>query len=136
MDKLQVFNRENFDSLPKEEDRFFGRFYALEFGGYVKIGSSKKVRGRMKSLLGTAKYGEKDVGSVVISSPHTNYKENEKQLHTFFKQKRVEGTELFDISLKDFACAAKKLSYKDESLEKEENLQASALFMKKYFFGV
>lgn len=88
-----------------------GFWYCLEWGDkYLKIGSTKNPYDRYMSLRRTAKYGNVKLGEFYVSEPHTNYRQNEKELHDCFANKRVEGTELFEITVKEFAKEAFYLS--------------------------
>ena len=79
-----------------------GFVYAVEFGEYVKIGSSKNIKDRIKSLRSMCtKYCGKTLGRAYISEPHINYIENERLLHEVFSGVCVRGSELFDISIED-----------------------------------
>ena len=78
-----------------------GYIYIIEWGEHVKIGSSKNVRSRLMMHYKNAEcYGNTHLGKIAVSVCHANYKSNERTLHTFFKGKRIKGTELFDVPLK------------------------------------
>lgn len=80
MNELQIFDNEDF----------------------AKIGSTKNPYQRLMALKRNAvNYGNLKIGRFAISIPHTNYVENEKHLHEYFKDKRKRGSELFDCTLEE-----------------------------------
>ncbi len=103
MNDFQIFNSDDIDHIKAIEDTapnyYMGFIYILEYGENVKIGYSQKPNNRIKQLKRQAEYGQLALGSIAISKPHTNYRENEKLLHQHFKQYRISGTELFFITL-------------------------------------
>lgn len=132
MNDLQIFSNEDFGEVKEIEkrnkDKYTGFFYVLEYGKFVKIGSTKNPYQRLMALKRNAvNYGEWGIGKVAISIPHTNYVENEKKLHKHFKSKRKQGSELFDCTLEDVLnSVATIVIYKDDSEELE--LKADAFF--------
>lgn len=132
MNDLQIFNNEEFVEIKEIEkrnkDKYTGFFYVLEYGKFVKIGSTKNPYQRLMALKRNAvNYGEWGIGKVAISIPHTNYVENEKKLHKHFKSKRKQGSELFDCTLEDVLNSVETIViYKDDSEELE--LKADAFF--------
>lgn len=132
MDNLQIFSNSEFGKIKEIEkrnkDKYTGFFYILEYGKFVKIGSTKNPYQRLMALKRNAvNYGEWEIGKVAISIPHTNYVENEKKLHEHFKSKRKQGSELFDCRFDDVLNSVKAVvAYKDDS-EKME-LKAEAFF--------
>ena len=67
-----------------------GYVYLIEYGQHVKIGSTKRPARRMKQLNSIAvNYAGLTIGKIVISRPHTNFTENESQLHRLYGDKRV-----------------------------------------------
>lgn len=86
-----------------------GFVYAMEYGGKIKIGCSKRPHFRIPNLLRWAnKYGGIETGRVCLSCPHTNYREMESFFHRRFSDLRVCGTELFDMGLDDFMRESEK----------------------------
>ena len=132
MNDLQIFNNEEFGEIKEIEkrnkDKYTGFFYILEYGKFVKIGSTKNPYQRLMALKRNAvNYGEWEIGKVAISIPHTNYVENEKKLHEHFKSKRKQGSELVDYRFDDVLNSVKAVvAYKDDS-EKME-LKAETFF--------
>lgn len=130
--ELQIFSNKEFGEIKEIEkrnkDKYTGFFYILEYGKFVKIGSTKNPYQRLMALKRNAvNYGEWEIGKIAISIPHTNYAENEKKLHEHFKSKRKQGSELFDCMFEDVLNSVKTVvTYKDDSEEME--LKAEALF--------
>ena len=130
--ELQIFSNEEFREIKEIEkrnkDKYTGFFYILEYGKFVKIGSTKNPYQRLMALKRNAvNYGEWKIGKIAISIPHTNYVENEKKLHEHFKSKRKQGSELFDCMFEDVLNSVKTVvTYKNDS-EKME-LKAETFF--------
>ena len=139
MSGLLVFNSAGCEALyqfEKSLKAYFGVFYGVEFGEYVKIGKSSAPYRRMIELQGVASYGGKSLGRVCVSVPHTNYSENETKIHDYFSYARKGTLELFDLTIEQFMekLPAINLEYKDDSarLEREtrENAEQLILFAK------
>lgn len=130
--ELQIFSNEEFGEIKEIEkrnkDKYTGFFYILEYGKFVKIGSTKNPYQRLMALKRNAvNYGEWEIGKIAISTPHTNYVENEKKLHEHFKNKRKQGSELFDCMFEDVLNSVKTVvTHKDDSEEME--LKAETFF--------
>lgn len=141
MNELQVFENSEFGDIKEIEkrnkDKYTGFFYILEYGEFVKIGSTKNPYQRLMALKRSAvNYGEWGIGKIAISIPHTNYVENEKKLHKHFNGKRKQGSELFDCRLEDVISSIETVvTYKDDS--EEMDLKAEAFFqgMKNFVTG-
>lgn len=104
-----------------------GYVYALEFGDGIKIGFSTQLKSRIKSLRrSAAKYGDKETGVVLYSPSHTNYRENERQLHKFFAPQQIKSSERFGITLAEFVSSSPGLEFKDES---EQNSRRADAFI-------
>ena len=132
MNELQIFDNEDSAKIKEIEKnnkgKYTGFFYVLEYGDFVKIGSTKNPYQRLMALKRNAvNYGNLKIGRLAISIPHTNYVENEKKLHEHFKSKRKQGSELFDYRFDDVLNSVKAVvAYKDDS-EKME-LKAETFF--------
>lgn len=128
MNEIKIFENPEFGSVKDIEKgltTFFGVVYLLEYGSLLKIGCSKVPYQRLMQLKRNAtNYNGTKLGRVAITKPHTNYKENEKTLHSLFESKRKDGTELFDLNLDDALSAMGNfdLEYRDDSqtLEKKD----------------
>lgn len=80
-----------------------GVVYVIEYGSYIKIGSTKDINKRYRQLYKQAtEYGNVIIGDCYYSPFHEKYKETELCLHKIFEKKRKLKTELFNISLEDF----------------------------------
>jgi len=121
------------DNIPKDGfSPYRGYVYAIEYGSMLKIGQSRNLRQRLRTLKSHAKnYSGAPSGKFVFSLPHTNHLENEKILHEYFKSKRTNG-ELFNISIQDFIDSQPILDFKDKSEEKEKRSNVFAGFMKDF----
>lgn len=122
MNDLQIFNYSEFSRIKETETMidgsFLGIFYALEWDDMLKLGQSSHPYTRIMAHKRNAEnYGNVRLGRVAISCAHTNYRENELKLHTYFANQRVAGTEIFDISMDEFieSLSIVGLEYKDES---------------------
>lgn len=120
MNKWTIYNSAYPDALryieEQVKDTYFGFVYACEYGDYIKIGSTNQPYTRLLTLIrGAEKYGETKIGMFAISPKHTNYRENEKYLHSFLSDKRKEGTELFSISLIDATNVLGELELRDDT---------------------
>lgn len=116
MNELQIFDNEDFAKIKEIENsnkgKYTGFFYVLEYGDFVKI------------------------GRLAISIPHTNYVENEKHLHEYFKDKRKRGSELFDCALEEIIPDILTVAeYRDDS--EKINAKADMFFqgMKRFVMG-
>ena len=104
---------------------YSGVLYILEWGtDSVKIGCTTHPMKRLMQLSNTARYGGVDLGRVAISAYHTNYYQNEYELHLLFHNNRVSGTELFQISFDKILDMLPDLEYKDESSQIAESINA------------
>lgn len=140
---MTIFNDANSKELKdfeKNISTYMGIFYVMEYGDYVKIGYSHMPYERLTALKRQAvKYSDLRTGKIALSIPHTNYRENEKQLHVMFKKYRKQDTELFKIDFKDCIKLIENSSikYKDESKEmEEESDQFLEEFKRFMFYGI
>lgn len=101
-----------------------GCIYAVEFGNVVKIGFTTDFEKRIKSLKLTLRYrNEKDkIGRTYCSKEMHYATRAEAFLHKRFKNRRIEGTELFRITFEEAEKAIKEVEqlklYSDEDLER------------------
>ena len=143
MNKMTIFNDANSKELKdfeKNISTYMGIFYVMEYGDYVKIGYSHMPYERLTALKRQAvKYSDLRTGKIALSIPHTNYRENEKQLHAMFNRYRKQDTELFKIDFEDCIklIESSSIKYKDESKEmKEESDQFLEEFKRFMFYGI
>lgn len=114
-DTLESFKKYDHEKCNKQG----GYLYLLKIGENVKIGKTKTPKTRISSINGTLiNYIGKDIDSVLLSTKHTEYSENEKILHRIFKDKQIENGEMFNVSFDDTIKALESLSM--TSSEKEE----------------
>ena len=101
--EIKVFERNDYSKTKALQDAIrpgYGYTYFLEYGGYLKIGSTTKPHDRLKNLIIHAEsYGNCLLGRVAFLPCCANYQEIEKDLHNTFLDYRKIGTELFKISL-------------------------------------
>lgn len=140
MNDLKIFENAEFGQIRTVQlnNDFLGYFYLLEYGGHVKIGSTKQPHIRMQALRRNAEsYGDVRIGRLALSTPHTNYRENEKTLHQSFKPYRKSGTELFEVAFDDALkmFAAISIKYLDESDELDRNADIVCDGFKRFLLG-
>lgn len=103
MKNFQIFDSYELEKIKAIEKNikssYVGFIYILEYGKNIKIGHSKKPSTRIKSLKNQARYNDCKLEKIAISKPHTNYINNERLLHEYFKQYRISETELFSMTL-------------------------------------
>ena len=101
-----------------------GCVYAVEFGNVVKIGFTTDFEKRIKSLKLTLRYrNEKEkIGKTYCSNEMHYATRAEAFLHKRFKNRRIEGTELFRITFEEAKKAIKKVEqlklYSDDDCER------------------
>lgn len=100
--QMKVFSPKQLSQLKKVKPDINcqGFFYVVEYGDYIKIGSSIYPYNRYRSFVGEARYGQKKIGRIAISCSHTNFRQNEHKLHKQYSEYRIEGTELFKLPFK------------------------------------
>lgn len=131
MNEVKIFDSIWTANLPRsEQNPWLGRVYAVEFGGQLKIGSSKKLYQRVMALKRTAAYAGEQLGRICFTNSCTNYRECEKLMHSIFSKHCVKGTELFGIPITSFAAAAEQLELLDESKRLCEESMGRAEFLK------
>ena len=141
MNDLQIFNNEEFGEIKKIEkknkDKYTGFFYVLEYGDFVKIGSTKNPYQRLMALRRNAvNYGNSEIGRFAISIPHTNYVENERKMHEHFKNVRKQGSELFNCTLEEVANSIGDIViYRDDSEKIKSKANAFFQGMKSFVTG-
>ena len=108
----KIFEKSEYDLLKEFDFSGFskdGYVYILEYGEYVKIGTTKEPYKRIKSLSALCRdYANAKTGRVAISPLHTNRNENEKTLQEFFVDKRIENGELFSVSIESVLKSAEE----------------------------
>lgn len=111
-----------------------GCVYAVEFGNVVKIGFTTDFENRIKSLKLTLRYrNEKEkIGKMYCSNEMHYARRAEALLHKRFKNRRIEGTELFRITFEEAEKAIKEVEqlklYSDD--DRERHLEAERKFEK------
>lgn len=101
-----------------------GCIYAVEFGNVVKIGFTTDFEKRIKSLKQTFRYRneKRKIGKTYCSNEMHYATRAEAFLHERFKDRRIEGTELFRITFEEAEKAIKEVEqlklYSDEDWER------------------
>ena len=91
-----------------------GVVYVLEYGDCLKIGRTQNLSERIRSLVAQAKnYSRVKTGVVLYSASHINFCQNEKILHSAFKDKQIENGELFAMSIDEFIANIPNLLFED-----------------------
>lgn len=112
MKLLKIFevipNDKELSSVLGPAENGLGYFYCIDCVDCVKIGCSKNMSRRMAGLRKYIKENGKTIVRLAVSEPHVNYRGNEKLLHELFDQKRVRGTEFFNLSFDDFVLSLSK----------------------------
>lgn len=128
MGSFEIFDREEIDKikeLEKQLQRHCGIVYAIEYGEKVKIGSTTRPYERIRTVARDIEgYANTKIGRVLVSSLHTNYRENEYFLHGKFSSFRIRNTESFNIKLEDVMDVFNKeqLDFKNESRKIDDNI--------------
>lgn len=120
MNELDLYKIDDFNRIKLEINKYEGYVYALEFGNLLKIGSTRNPRERLSALKRSANYAQVSIGNVLLSPIHKNYRINEKNLLEKMPN-RVDGTELFNISLLDAVDIFKSLKY--ERITEKDNIE-------------
>ena len=98
-----IIKLKEYAGIEKECDPFFGVVYILEYGNYIKIGSTSNICKRYNQIKHHATdYCNVNIGKCFYTIPHTNYKKNELYLHKKFNCLRKDKTELFNTNIEDF----------------------------------
>lgn len=111
-----------------------GCVYAVEFGNVVKIGFTTDFEKRIKSLKLILRYRntKEKIGKTYCSNEMRYARRAEAFLHKRFKDRRIEGTELFRITFEEAEKAIKKVEhlklYSGDDLE--HRLEAERKFEK------
>lgn len=86
-----------------EAKKHCGVVYAVEFGKYIKIGSTSCIPRRYKQLKQIAEnYAFSKFGKFYYSQQHENYFKNERKIHKILENFRIKRTEMFDLSMCEF----------------------------------
>lgn len=120
-----AFNKVSFDDLKHivfEKDERDGYVYLIQIGEKVKIGSTKNLYSRIRSLKHIFEdYNGIKTKDIYISVPHANYTNSEKNIHNALSNKRVYNTELFDVCIKEAVEAANQNIDLDERTDKNKD---------------
>jgi len=93
----------NKDILRVDKHSHLGFVYAIEYGTGIKIGSTKCLASRIKSIMSNAKnYSDIATGLYCFTEPHIEFRATERLLHKAFADKRIGASERFDVTLDDF----------------------------------
>jgi hypothetical protein len=96
-----IWTKYNYDNVKIPDGN--GVVYVIEYGDYIKIGSTKDIVTRYKQLYKQATdYCNVLIGECYYTVPHEKYKETEQNFHNLFIEKRKDKTELFNMSISEF----------------------------------
>lgn len=95
---------EDLKNIEKNTPHLFGYFYVLEYGCDLKIGCTRRPYSRIREFITNIRYDNITLGRFAISTPHINYRKNERMLHLVFSDTRRVGTELFHIDFDSCLC--------------------------------
>ena len=135
------YNKTNIDVLKNIDiltnGTYMGVVYALEYGDFVKIGSTVHPYRRFVTLKNQAeKYGNVKIGKLAISGLHTNFRENERNAHREFEIRRQDGTELFNIGFDTARNYLNNLELLDESEKIRERVEKITNGIKELVGGI
>lgn len=104
---LAYFTELNSDSYPG------GVVYILEWGPFVKIGCTTKIKERMTQLQRMARnYANVSVGRVAVTPLHNNHRKTEANIHQYFDEKRFASGELFNVEFEEAVKFLKNVQFK------------------------
>lgn len=117
------------DALDRFSDKiqsYKGFVYCFKTSrGLVKVGSTKQPKQRLRyHLKHFETYGNTRITQVFLSYPHTNYRENEKEIHRILADKSINSSEFFKISFDDVTRLISELYIEDDSENLKEDAQA------------
>jgi hypothetical protein len=139
--ELQIYKNAEFGSLKEIEksrmSEYIGFFYILEWGGAVKIGSTKNPYQRVMSLKRQAeRYGNTVIGDLLLSQGHTNYWGNELILHRHFSDYQKGNTELYEVSFQQvLSDMPDDICFLDETKRMEKDSEIACSFMRQVLAG-
>ena len=92
-----------------------GWVYILEFGDFVKIGSTQQPDERFRTLKGQAAYYDNcKIGKMALSPLCLNFKEVERSIHKHLSARRKSKTELFNVTFDDAIKHLASIAFKQQ----------------------
>lgn len=116
------------DARSFKPDAGFGYVYFFTMVDKVKIGQTTNPRKRYEALYRTAHSFGIKTGIMLVSLPCSNYMKLERDLHDFFHEERVAGTELFRLSLFKVIRELSRVSFEPMDFKQEIYQQNDDLF--------
>lgn len=108
------YNGKNFKFINES-----GVVYVIDFGDYIKIGSTKNLNKRYKQIYANANYyHDTEIVDCYYTVHHERYKDTEQFLHKLFYDKRKPNTELFNMSIKYFLFKTKDININTEKIDR------------------
>jgi len=128
MNKIILINNVEWDTLMNEEESFkeklpsnLGVVYFIDYGDFVKIGQTLEINSRKKQLYSmSTNYMGRTIKRIFVSPYHIKFKENEKLLHEYFKEYRIESGELFNLSILEIINRLNNLSLDFSCIKENE----------------
>ncbi|MGD7047027.1 GIY-YIG nuclease family protein [Rossellomorea marisflavi] len=118
-------------------DKYSGYVYLVQYGNFVKIGKTINPIQRISSINGLAvNYAGENVKEIIISDRHSNYSENERKLHSYFNEHRINKGELFRLSLTNIRNTLPLLELKLEKsiISADQGVELRNKILDRYFF--
>lgn len=137
---MRIFDRTQLEALrvldAQDKDTYKGYVYVCEYGNFVKIGSTSQPYTRFLALIRQGEnYGDVTLGRFGVTKAHTNYRENEKELHDLFAIRRQDGTELFNVTFDNVIAEMGNLELKDETMLLTQKSDMILTGMKDFVIG-
>lgn len=131
MNQPQLFNFKGQQVRTAKQNDYLGYFYVLECTDVLKIGSTRNPYVRLSQLRRTLQnYGNHQLIKMYVSSPCTNYKDNEVLLQDRFSKSRLKGTELFKTDIHQVLRVARQLKLENNSESLKEDAKDTFEFFK------
>lgn len=137
MDELKIFEKDEFlrikDFQKEKPNAVMGIVYAIEYGdGFSKIGMSSVPANRTLTLKHyISDYMQYPVNRIMITTWHTNYRQNEKKLHKEFSDCRIPNTELFSVNVQEIVDSIKRgtICFEDKSAEMLDEIKRGSKYL-------
>lgn len=91
------------DDIEVENWSYLGYVYAVECDNLIKIGSTYRLKERVKEVQRfLSNYGEKSTGRVAYSAPILGYQKAERLFHRLYEDRRIGTGEMFNVTIDEF----------------------------------
>ncbi len=137
MNELKIFEKDEFSQIKdfqkEKPNAVMGIVYAIEYGnGFCKIGMSSVPANRTLALKHyISDYMQYPVNRIMITTWHTNYRQNEKKLHEEFSDCRIPNTELFCVNVQDVVDSIKRgvICFEDNSAKLLDEIKRGSEYL-------